>query len=73
MEVKSLSTQDLAQMSDETLYKVSKSIKNQIAYAIRQKIEEDSIKRLQVDHCYIMREINMRRETAALRKHRNNK
>ena len=68
MDVKSLSTQDLAKMGDEMLWKLSKSIKNQIAYAIRQEIDDDSVTRLQIDHCYIMRELNMRRQARA-RKH----
>ena len=49
-------------MSDDALKKMARSVHNQIAYGLRQKIGEEEIKKLQVDACYIAREIAMRKE-----------
>ena len=60
----SMESVDLAKMSDDALFKLSRSIHNQIAYAIRQKLDDEEVKKLQVDACYISRELALRKENS---------
>ena len=53
----------LSKMSDEKLFNLSRSLHNQIAYAKRQKTNEEVIKKLQVEACYVAREISFRKES----------